>query len=86
MKLKEQKSNIVSIGMPKDELENTLSWIENITKLFEDCFVMRDATVYAAHRVGKKRLELLFVQSKMNAKELSSEIEVGCISRVQVSL
>ena len=58
--------------MPKDEIENALSQIENITKFFEDRFVMRDVTVYAAHGVCKKRLEQLFVESKMNAKELSS--------------
>ena len=41
-------------SMVDDESENALSFGENITKFFEDCFAMWDVIVYVARRVGKK--------------------------------
>lgn len=55
--VEKRKNNVVIRGMQEDESENALSLSENITKFFEDHFAMHDVVVYAAHRVGKKRLE-----------------------------
>ena len=42
---------------------NALCIVENITKFFEDRFATGDGTVYATHRVGKKRLEGTFCRA-----------------------
>ena len=50
--IKKRNNNVIR-GMLEDESKN-------ITKFFDDQFAMRDVTIYAAHRVGKKRLEGTF--------------------------
>ena len=39
-KIGRRENNVVIKGMLEDDSENTLFLVENITKLFEDCFAM----------------------------------------------
>ena len=55
--IERRKNNVVIRGIEEDESENALSLSQKITKFFEEHFAMSDVAVYAAHRVGKKRLE-----------------------------